>query len=718
MIVRTIAHAKLVKARIESRWKKTGRKYFCPDTETEALDGYPKEDALVIGRARCVFWSLCYQGEAYSFPTSYFRPNFPQPEEWMSVFQDWFTDPTIIKVQHNANYDMNIFHYSFEQSYVPNIWCTSIGCWKASEYREKGLKDRAPRYGRYWRETKTVDWTKLDEVADYAEQDVVQTDELFQMQYYGAVYREHKVTYIGPDGKLFSLKIHLPAGKLVIPDERLSAFDKAWVKYQELPVLRATIRAERRGFPVDVFKIRDIRVVLNKELQTILKTMYRMAGRVLNLNSGKQLEEACLELGIINPHRTEKGAMQFDAKAMQKLRGVHPFLDNLSKYRALEKMATVYIGRQNLDTDNYPKSDAGMEYYVSLNDGALHCTLSTVGAVTGRHSSSNPNMQNIPARKDTFGMKECFVATPRGTHLISGRVLPKRYRRKKLLIVLDYAQLEIRVMALLCKDRRMTKVLRDRNGDIHTETANQFGVSRDPYAKNLNFLLLYGGMAYMLSQSLTFFGAPTSQGQAQAFIDKHRIVYPRVPEYREELLEEHEKNGFVKLFMGRRRTLLDVDWSNEKQRHKAETTLSNNVVQGSGQDFLKAAIVRADYSCINPDREILNKLVLPSEHRNYLKDKAAKVEKIRKVLKQSECRYLLQVHDEVIYSVLPEAAEECMSILADVMSWKHYFPSISDYNVPLVAEGGVGETWKQAKSKDKHLYHVIAGYDEFEKYSK
>lgn len=191
-------------------------------------------------------------------------------------------------------------------------------------------------------------------------------------------------------------------------------------------------------------------------------------------------------------------------------------------------------------------------------------------------------------------------------------------------------------------------------------------------------------------------------------------MYFRVHEYREELLETHRKNGFVPLFCGdyRHRTLPDVNWNNDWETHKAETTLSNNVVQGSGQDFLKAAIIRADYKCYNPDSAVIASALhhKSSPSLPIIRDYSRRLEKYRRTLKSAKCEYLLQIHDEVAFSVDYLAAEECLHILGDIMSWRHFMPSNVPYRIPLVAEGGVGENWKAAKSKKDFLFHAKVGF--------
>jgi DNA polymerase I-like protein with 3'-5' exonuclease and polymerase domains len=219
---------------------------------------------------------------------------------------------------------------------------------------------------------------------------------------------------------------------------------------------------------------------------------------------------------------------------------------------------------------------------------------------------------------------------------------------------------------------------------------------------------LYGGGDYMLAEKLTTEGVPTSKTEARAYIDTYNKVYYRVRQFRKELLEHHEKHGYVKLLTGRRRHLADVDWSDHFQVHKAETTLSNNVVQGSGQDMLKASIIRCDPYCPNVDAVLPQRMNMPFQHRLMLRDYARKVEKLRALFKLAKAEWIIQVHDEVVYFVDYHARDEVAHKLAEVMTWKHFFPATTSYNIPLVAEGGIGLSWKHAKSKTP-LAHFKVG---------
>lgn len=707
MLVETLKHGILVFDHFRRLWDKTGRRYMAIDTETRAIKPYPKDDALTISRSTIRIWSVCYQGASYSFPTADFHSQFPTMKQWADLLYPLFVSEDIILVAHNWNYDANVFFYDAGLQMPSKFWDTMIGCWAATEYQPKGLKERAPLLGRFLRETKTVDFSNKLELAEYAEQDVVATEEFYQVQNYGIVNRPSVIRSVAPKGNLVVQENPFYQKPFTPENQNLSPFSQSWVKYLEFPVLRATIRAEQRGFPFDLPYLRKIRVDVLKEKRAALKAMFQMAKTRFNPNATRDLARVVELLGIDYPFKTQKGAPSFTAANLAKVEDSHPFFRQLGAYKTLEKLTSVYVGTQ--PCSNGYNNDCGLERWINPDTGAIHATAGTIEAVTGRGSSSRPNLQQIPARKDKFKVRAAFTGTPKGL------VLAPKYNLRRVLCVLDYSQLELRVMALLSRDKAMTKTLCDPKGDIHNLTSTRFGVTRDA-AKQLNFLLLYGGQEYMLARELSRMGVPTDEATAAQYKMKHWEVYPRVKAQREEWCEEHQRNGCVRLFFGRTRTLPDADWSNEYTKHKAETRIANNVVQGTGQDSLKASITRSDFQCVNPDLEFPKRVNLPRQHRLYLAERAKELEKLRRILRIGDCRFILQVHDEVIYRASPEAAEECCTILANIMTWFHYFPGLRPYTVPLVAEGGIGDNWKDAKSKEAK-FHVSAGFDHFHKYA-
>lgn len=325
----------------------------------------------------------------------------------------------------------------------------------------------------------------------------------------------------------------------------------------------------------------------------------------------------------------------------------------------------------------------------------------------------------IPAHRKGF----CPIPLP--AHLRGEIEKYDRANKGKPFVIIcnDYAGLELRIMTLYSRDKLMIKLLSDPSQDVHQNTADELGVGRDPDAKECNFLLQYAGTGWALAESLTNKGVPTTPQQADVYRQRHMQIYPDIPKQREYWLGEHQQNGFITYFTGRRRNLDGINWSDRSSRHKAETTLSNNAVQGVGQDFIKAAIIRTDWRAINVDRAVMNRLSFTQpyqlEHKLLLADYAQKVDKLRRLFKLAKLQYVLQVHDELIHFCLAEAYHEVAPIVSEMMCWRHPFPRhpLYRYCVPLVAEGGVGYNWLQAKGKDKSdkpLLELKYGYESYE----
>lgn len=650
------------------RWiKKTGKK--------------KNKEALILGRMQVILFSLCYMGEAYSFPTNLISGEYCTPYDYFAL-PEFKALLKKLGVFHNANYDLNVFENEDAEVVFKNFWCTAIGVWLANPAKNVGLKDRAPLYGRHLHKTDTIDFAKIGDIDVYAEEDVVQTDECFQMQRFGFISRPKYIFHVGPNGKTIKTKNPMPYGKIVIEKEDLGDFEKLWMKYTELPYLKTTIKAEKMGFPFNREKCAKIERKIVKRKKKILRRIYRAAGKKINLGSHPQKTALFMKLGIKSPNVSRKtGKPSYAAGALVKIQmaGGHKIITDIQAYSALDKLG------------KYSSPISGLPHFVNER-GRIRAYAKTTGAVTGRGSSSNPNLQQIPAAKDQYGFKDCFEA-PKG----------------KLIVCLDHSQLELRVMAILSGEWRMANILNDPDRDIHGEMANDASVDRDPTAKQLNFLLQFAGTAWALAEKLTIEGHPTTPEQAQVWVDRYNEVRPNVVAYRKSLLVDHQEQGFVRLLTGRRRWLEGVRWNSKYDVHKAETTLSNNVVQGSGQDLLKAAVIRCDWNRVNPDRALPQVIEMRRSHRLLLKDYARRLEKIRGMLKKGGTRFALQVHDEGLWFADKSCAEDMGHYIAEVMCWKHYFPPIVKYNTLLAVDGGIGQTWQQAKGKkEKPLAKIEA----------
>jgi len=664
MLVKTIAHGRLVLERF-MRYPR-----FAADTETQAKEKYAddKKSTLIIGRYVVKIWSMCYRGEAYSFPTNLISPKYPSMWEWVKLFRPLFNEK--LALFHNFNYDGNAF-LEYETTFR-RVWDTLLGCHSANANYDRDLKSRANLYGRYLAQTSTVDFTDLDALAEYAEDDVIATDELGQMQLDGVVKRPRYIEWINDEGIIIKQKNPMPELWCKPEHEGLDQYHRDMLRFMELPILRAVIRAEQRGFPVNREELATIRGKIRKDNFKLLTKIYMSARTNFKLGSNKKLAEVLQGMGVKLVKKTKKGAMSVAYDSLFFVQDQHPIVADIIKHKQNSKLLSVYAGKQ------------GIERYLDDED-KVHATINTVGARTGRTSSSNPNLQNLPAAKDTYGIRSCFVA-PKG----------------QLIICLDFSQIEIRVMAIFSKDKAMTGILRDPKGDIHQLTADQFQVDRSPVAKQINFLQLYAGGSYAMANKLTLEGAPTTPEVAQSYINRYNEIYPDVSRCRKDWLKQLQRQGYVQYLLGNKRYLLDVDWSKRREMHKAETTISNNLCQGSAQQLLKCAIVRSDPQCINPDNAILARATrydISRAHKLKLQDNARKLEKLRREFRLAKLKWSLQVHDENLYSVDKHAAVDIGHKVADIMTWVPYFEPITSISVPVLVDGGIGESWKEAKSK-------------------
>jgi DNA polymerase I-like protein with 3'-5' exonuclease and polymerase domains len=715
MIVTTLEHGRLVFESLRNAL------WLAIDTETQNKPKFKgKKDALVFGRTDIRLWSICYKGVSYSFPTNKFHPRFPLMVEWFELLEPIARQKKIVPVFANAGYDTLVF-WGVKQISWNVFWDVIIGGWMANPTIDKSLKARAPLYGRHLGSLKiskksaaqgytAVSDKSLKSYAEYGEEDVIVTDEQYQMQINGYIDRPAKLRYIQEDGSYLVVKNPMPTGKIEIAGEKLPHFEQEWIRLQELPVLHSVVEATVRGFPVLRNELMQIRERLVSDEKDLLKRIYRLAKRKINLRSRQQVGAMLRSLKIGNPFRTKTGQDKVDTKSLFKLQTKtdHPILGFLIQLSKVQKL----LGYVSLQPDK------GLLWYIA-DDNRIHCTQNSIGAITGRFSSQNPNLHQIPSQADMYGMKYVFVA-PGIKWVNNPKLRPKEKtvrlkKPKKAIIDFDYKQLEIMVMCMFSKCKSMEKILRDPDGDIHQDTSDQFTVERDPTAKQINFLLQFGGKEYTLAEKLTTEGVPTTESTASAYIKRYDEVRPEVRPFRESLLQEHQEKGYITLLFGRRRWLKDVNWANDWERHKAETTLTNNCIQGSGQDLLKASIIRNDPNRINIDREFLARRTIEDKfHKALLNDYARKIEKYRRLYRLAKLEWLLQVHDETLNMCDLVAAEDIAHMIGEVMTWRHFFPAITDYNVPLVAEGGVGYSWGQAKNKKEALFRIEKGHDEWE----
>jgi DNA polymerase-1 len=413
---------------------------------------------------------------------------------------------------------------------------------------------------------------------------------------------------------------------------RLEGEERLLWLYREVerPLSAVLAHMEATGVRLDVAYLRALSLEVAEEIARLEAEVFRLAGHPFNLNSRDQLERVLFdELGLPAIGKTEKtGKRSTSAAVLEALREAHPIVEKILQYRELTKLKSTYI--DPLPDLIHPKT------------GRLHTRFNQTATATGRLSSSDPNLQNIPVR------------TPLGQRIRRAFIAEEGW----LLVALDYSQIELRVLAHLSGDEHLIRVFQE-GRDIHTETASwMFGVPReavDPLmrraAKTINFGVLYGMSAHRLSQELAI-----PYEEAQAFIERYFQSFPKVRAWIEKTLEEGRRRGYVETLFGRRRYVPDLEARVKSVREAAERMAFNMPVQGTAADLMKLAMVK----------------LFPR-------------------LEEMGARMLLQVHDELVLEAPKERAEAVARLAKEVME------GVYPLAVPLEVEVGIGEDWLSAK---------------------
>jgi DNA polymerase-1 len=398
----------------------------------------------------------------------------------------------------------------------------------------------------------------------------------------------------------------------------------------ELPLSEVLVELEMTGVQVDLGKLRRLAQELTVEAGHLEEDVQRLAGRVFNLNSPKQLAEVLFDqLGLPATKKTKTGRST-DADVLEELAALHPLPAKVLQYRSLTRLVSGYL--------------EALPALVHPETGRIHTSYNQAVAATGRLSSSNPNLQNIPVRTDVGRrIRDAFTTRP-GWRIVSA----------------DYSQIELRILAHLARDPLLLESFRT-GEDVHARTAREvFGViaggsalaEMRRRAKVINFGILYGKTDYGLAREL---GIPKSQ--ARQFIADYFARYRGVKEYLDRTVAEARETGVVHTMLGRRRYLRDIRSRNPTLRNQAERMAMNTPIQGTAADLLKLAMVR-----------VQRDLRASSLH----------------------ARMLLTVHDELVFECPAEEVTELAALVRRAME------GAATLEVPLVVDIGSGETWGQA----------------------
>ena len=398
----------------------------------------------------------------------------------------------------------------------------------------------------------------------------------------------------------------------------------------ELPLVTVLAHLEINGFLVDDNQLKEFADKLGEKIDALTNEIYMLAGEEFNINSPKQLGVILFEKLELKPVKKTKTGYATNADVLEKLRDKHPIVNFIMEYRQLAKLKSTYCD--------------GLRAVVNPNTHRIHSVFTQTVTVTGRLSSTEPNLQNIPTRTEL------------------GREIRKMFVAKEgyVLVDADYSQIELRVLAHIANDETMINAFRN-NEDIHAVTASQvLGIPLEDVtkeqrssAKAVNFGIVYGIGEFSLAQDLHI-----SVKEAKAYIESYLEKYHGVRNYMESIKEQAKKDGYVKTMLNRIRYIPELKSPNYNIRQFGERVALNTPIQGTAADIIKLAMVRVDNRLINEG----------------LKSKL-----------------ILQVHDELIVEAHKDEVDKVKQILSEEMH------SAMELNVPLKVDMSTGHSWYDAK---------------------
>ena len=571
---------------------------FCFDTETTGIDVHQAE---LVGMSFSV-----KPGEAW-FVT--LPENYNECREIVIEFRSLFENPEIEKIGQNIKYDISMLkwydvevkgklfdtmlaHYLLQPDMRHNM---DVLAENYLDYKPVPIEDLIGKKGKNQLSIRTVD---LEILKDYACEDADITLQL-------------KNTFEPLLAKTNTRKLF---------------------KNIEMPLVPVLASMEAEGVKVDIQNLTDYSKQLESEIAELEKEIQGQAGKEFNISSPKQLGEVLFDqLKIVeNPKKTKTGQYKTGENILQKLINKHPIIQNILDYRSLTKLKSTYV-------DTLP----GM---VNPRDGRVHTSYNQAVAATGRLSSNNPNLQNIPVRTERGReIRKAFV--PRND--------------KYTLLAADYSQIELRIIAELSGDDGMIDAFR-KGLDIHTSTASKvYGVTLDEVTKDMrrnakmvNFGIVYGISSFGLSQRLNI-----PQKEAKHIIFQYFEQYPGVKTYMEATKEFARENGFVETIMGRRRIIRDINSRNGNMRAFAERNAINAPIQGSAADMIKIAMINIQNAFLE---------------------------------KSFQSKMILQVHDELIFDTYKDEIDIISPIINKLMV------NAIPMKVPIVVDMNSGNNWLEA----------------------
>ena len=567
------------------------------DTETTSTSPI---DAELVGLSFAV-----KEFEAFYVPIP---PEREKALQIVNIFKEAYENPKILKVGQNLKYDLEVLR-NYGVDLKGPMWDTMIAHYLIQPELRHNMDFMAEIYLNY----KTI---HIDELIGPKGKNQRSMRELAPTLVYEYAAEDADVT--------LRLKNKL--------EPELKRFECEDLFYNiEMPLMPVLAEMEMNGVCLDTDSLKETSEILNSRLKEIEHRIYELAGHSFNIASPKQVGSVLFdELKIVEKaKKTKTGQYVTSEEVLQQLKNKHEIVSDILEYRGLTKLLGTYI-------DTLPQ-------LINPRTGHIHTSFNQTVTATGRLSSSDPNLQNIPIRgEDGKEIRKAFIPEP-GCLFFSA----------------DYSQIELRVMAHLSNDPQMIEVFRE-GKDLHAATAANIykksieEVTRDERTKSkrANFGIIYGITVFGLAERLDI-----SRDEAKQLIDGYFATFPEVHDYMEKAKQEAREKGYVTTLYGRRRYLPDINSANATVRGFAERNAINAPIQGTAADIIKVAMIR-----------IYNRF---------------KAESIKS-------KMILQVHDELNFSVYPEEKDRVEAIVIEEMQ------NAITLNVPLVADSGFGKNWLEA----------------------
>ncbi|MDD5134544.1 MAG: DNA polymerase I [Phycisphaerae bacterium] len=572
-------------------------KLFAIDTETTSISAH---------RAELVGMSFCWDAhKAY-----YLAVKAPMGAQCLGLaavkekLAPILADENIKKIGQNAKYDMIVLHNA-DMPVKGLVFDTMIASYILDAQRSHSMDNMAIDFLGYrpvpisdligkGKNQSTFDMVDTVSACDYAAEDADITFQLYQ----------YLAAELDKEPKL-----------------------KKLFEEMEMPLVEVLTKMELNGVKVDVPILKRMSVEINEQLDETAEKIYSLSGIRFNIDSPKQLADILFtQLGLKSTRKTKTG-QSTDADALEEMAGTHPIIEHILQYRQLSKLKNTYTDK--LGTLVHPKT------------GRVRASFNQTITATGRLSSSDPNLQNIP------------IKTELGKKIRSAFISEKKTDR---IISLDYSQIELRVLAHLSRDRALIKAFEE-DRDIHSFVASQiYNVDISEVTsemrsrcKAVNFGLIYGQGAFGLSKTTGM-----SAAEAKNFIDDYFARYKSIMQFKKDAIETAKKCGYAETICGRRRTISGLETKKGNIRSQAERLVINTVIQGSAADLIKIAMIRIQ----------------------------KKIE-----TKNLPAKMILQIHDELVFEADGKEAEKLAKIFGDEMT------DAIKLNVPLKVDANIGKSW-------------------------